>query len=78
MLIRLFTIGFCVAAAAVTLYRATQCTEGNDVQLYEMALGGHQWPGGYRGGYMGAGGDTPVQSISATQLMLEFFSQHTR
>ncbi|MBV6395456.1 MAG: hypothetical protein HFACDABA_01032 [Anaerolineales bacterium] len=51
------------------------CPGGINVELYTILGGGHAWPGG-RGGWPGA--DEPTQSISASQLIWEFFAVHPK
>ena len=50
-------------------------TNGAEVILYTLKGVGHVWPGGPR---LYRFGDDPVQNISATDLMWEFFSQHPK
>lgn len=53
----------------------TMCDEIADVALYVTLDGGHSWPGGNS---LGFGGDPPAHSISANDLMWEFFLAHPR
>jgi polyhydroxybutyrate depolymerase len=46
---------------------------GTAVVLYTIVGGKHAWPGG-KAGWLG--GDTPIQEISATNLMWDFFASH--
>jgi polyhydroxybutyrate depolymerase len=46
------------------------CPDGSGVTLYTITGGGHAWPGGVRGR---DGADRPTDTISATELMWEFF-----
>lgn len=50
------------------------CSDGTTVQLYTIVGGGHTWPGA-----LDIAGLGPVtHEISATALLLAFFSQHAR
>jgi polyhydroxybutyrate depolymerase len=49
------------------------CMDSTAVELYTVIGGGHAWPGG-RTGYPDA--DPPTDSISASQLIWEFFAAH--
>ena len=51
------------------------CTGSTSVELYTILGGGHAWPGG-AGGWPGS--DQPTQSISASQLIWEFFAAHPK
>jgi len=51
------------------------CPGNVNVELYAIIGGGHAWPGG-RGGWPGA--DQPTQSISASQLIWDFFAVHPK
>lgn len=51
------------------------CAGNVNVELYTIIGGGHAWPGG-RGGWPGA--DEPTRSISASQLIWEFFTAHPK
>lgn len=51
------------------------CANSASVELYTIIGGGHAWPGG-RGGWPGA--DEPTQTISASQLIWEFFAAHPK
>ncbi len=53
----------------------TGCTGSTSVELYTILDGGHAWPGG-AGGW--AGSDQPTQTISASQLIWEFFAAHPK
>ena len=53
----------------------TGCAGSTAVELYTVIGGGHSWPGG-QGGWPGA--DQPTQTISATQLIWEFFTAHPK
>ncbi len=52
------------------------CAGGTSVELYKIIGGGHAWPG--NSGPSRAGGDAPTQTISATQLIWEFFAAHPK
>lgn len=52
------------------------CADGTAVELYTIIGGGHAWPGNTSPGRPGA--DQPTQSISATQLIWEFFAAHPK
>ena len=61
-------------APDVVLETYTGCDEGADVQLYVIEGGGHTWPGADRQiRILGA----TTQSIDASELIWEFFAQHT-
>lgn len=53
----------------------TGCKNSSSVELYTIINGGHAWPGG-QGGWPGS--DKPTQSISASQLIWEFFATHPK
>ena len=53
------------------------CRGDSAVVLYLTTGGGHSWPGG-REGILYGNVDSPVQDISATDLMWEFFKNHTK
>jgi polyhydroxybutyrate depolymerase len=51
--------------------------EGNaSVELYTILGGKHAWPGSTSPGWVG--GDEPTQTISATNLIWEFFAAHPK
>lgn len=52
------------------------CGNSSSVELYTITGGKHAWPGSAGPGW--AGGDEPSQSISATQLMWDFFAAHPK
>lgn len=52
------------------------CADSSSVELYTIIGGKHAWPGSPRPGW--AGGDAPTQSISASNLMWEFFAAHPK
>ncbi len=52
------------------------CTDGTTIELYTIFGGKHAWPGS--AGPAGPGGDQPVQSISATTLIWDFFAAHPK
>jgi polyhydroxybutyrate depolymerase len=49
------------------------CREGADVVLYTIEGGGHTWPGGPDFPFLGA----TTRSVSASEVMLEFFLGHS-
>jgi polyhydroxybutyrate depolymerase len=51
------------------------CAESASVELYTIIGGGHSWPGGEQGW---PGSDKPTQTISASQLIWEFFEKHPK
>ncbi len=51
------------------------CTGSTSVELYTVNGGGHAWPGG-KTGWPDA--DQPTQTISASQLIWEFFAAHPK
>lgn len=53
----------------------TGCTASTSVELYTINGGGHAWPGGEAGR---VDADPPTQSISASQLIWEFFAAHPK
>ena len=53
----------------------TGCAGSTSVELYTILGGGHSWPGG-AGGWPGS--DQPTQTISASQLIWEFFAAHPK
>lgn len=52
------------------------CESGRPVELYTIFGGQHAWPGSDGPGWIG--GDEPSQSISATQLIWEFFKANPK
>lgn len=52
------------------------CAQDATVELYTITDGGHAWPGGNPSRRPGA--DEPTTEISATAVMWDFFTQHTR
>ncbi len=52
------------------------CSQNTAVELYEIAGGGHAWPGSDSQAW--PGGDEPTQTISATQLLWDFFAAHPK
>jgi len=52
------------------------CAGGTAVELYKIVGGGHAWPGS--SGPAWPGGDAPTESISATELIWEFFASHPK
>jgi polyhydroxybutyrate depolymerase len=53
----------------------TSCTASASVELYTIIDGGHAWPGGVAGR---TDADQPTQTVSASQLIWEFFSAHPK
>ena len=53
----------------------TSCAGSTAVELYTITGGGHAWPGG-RGGWPGS--DEPTHTISATELIWQFFAAHPK
>jgi polyhydroxybutyrate depolymerase len=53
----------------------TGCASATSVELYTIIGGGHAWPGG-QGGW--AGSDQPTSTISASELIWQFFAAHPR
>lgn len=60
----------------VTITRYESCAGGARVVLYALEGGGHSWPGGRSSGRGGA--DEPDPNVHATDLMWDFFKQHSR
>lgn len=58
----------------VRLTSYPKCTAGTTVALYTIVGGGHTWPGSIDEAYLG----TTTHEINATDLILTFFSRHTR
>jgi polyhydroxybutyrate depolymerase len=54
----------------------SKCSDGIAIELYTIIGGKHAWPGS--GGPAWDGGDQPTQTISATDLIWEFFSSHPK
>ena len=54
--------------------RWSDCDDGSEVVVYLTSDGGHSWPGGNPGT---PGADPPSSAISASDMMWEFFAQHT-
>jgi polyhydroxybutyrate depolymerase len=52
-----------------------ECVESTTIELYTIIDGGHAWPGG-RSGWPGS--DKPAQTISASQLVWDFFAAHPK
>lgn len=52
------------------------CVGFSSVELYTIVGGKHAWPGSQGPGWVG--GDEPNQTISATQLLWEFFASHPK
>ncbi len=53
----------------------SDCAASTAVELYTIIDGGHSWPGG-QGGWIGS--DQPTQTISASELIWEFFDAHPK
>lgn len=53
----------------------TGCSASTSVELYTINGGGHAWPDGEAGR---VDADPPTQSISASQLIWEFFAAHPK
>ena len=54
----------------------SNCKQGTAIELYTILGGKHAWPGS--SGPAWPGGDEPTPSISATQLILDFFTAHPK
>jgi polyhydroxybutyrate depolymerase len=54
----------------------SNCANGTAVELYTINGGGHAWPGG--NGPASPTGDKPTQTISATNLIWNFFVAHPK
>ncbi len=54
----------------------SNCANGTAIELYNIVDGGHAWPGG--NGPAWPGGDQPTHTISATDLMWNFFAAHPK
>lgn len=54
----------------------SDCANGTAVELYTIVDGKHAWPGS--DGPAWPGGDQPTQTISATELIWEFFAAHPK
>lgn len=63
------------AVSADTTREARTCADGTGVTLYTIEGGGHAWPGGTAGR---PAADRPTTTISATELMWQFFQEHPR
>ncbi len=53
-----------------------ECARGSAIHLYTIVGGRHAWPGS--DGPAWPGGDQPTQTISATEIMWEFFAAHPK
>lgn len=51
------------------------CSSGLGVEFYGVKDNGHAWPGGERGSRLG---DQPSQSLDATRVIWNFFSNHPK
>jgi polyhydroxybutyrate depolymerase len=56
----------------ISVVSYADCSEGAEVVLYTVRGAGHTWPGGFHLPFLGGTTD----SISASELMLEFFRGH--
>lgn len=54
----------------------TGCASGSAVELYTIVGGGHAWHGADGPAWLG--GDQPTMTISASQLIWEFFAAHPK
>lgn len=54
----------------------SNCADGTAIELYTILGGKHAWPGS--DGPAWPGGDPPTQTISATQLIWDFFVSHPK
>jgi len=54
----------------------SSCANGTAIELYTIIDGKHAWPGS--DGPAWRGGDQPTQTISATQLIWDFFVTHPK
>jgi polyhydroxybutyrate depolymerase len=54
----------------------SDCANGTSVELYTIVGGKHAWPGS--DGPAWSGGDEPTHTISATELIWEFFVKHPK
>jgi polyhydroxybutyrate depolymerase len=61
--------------AKYTLRQWTGCSNNVTIQYYLTKDGGHAWPGGLPGSWMG---DTPSTAINANDLLWTFFQQYER
>jgi polyhydroxybutyrate depolymerase len=52
-----------------------ECKDSTAVELFTVINGGHSWPGGETGRPRA---DQPTQSISATELIWDFFEAHPK
>lgn len=50
--------------------------DGTEVVVVTVTGGGHAWPGGTRGRWLG--GDAPTREVDASVLIWEFFRRHAR
>ncbi|HUH97315.1 MAG TPA: PHB depolymerase family esterase [Anaerolineales bacterium] len=72
----------CPTASQTTTFADIQhdtysnCAKGTAVELYTIIGGGHAWPGGT--GPAWPGGDQPTHTISATDLIWDFFAAHPK
>lgn len=54
------------------------CPQAGAVEFYVIGDGGHTWPGSTPGPYSAALAGKTTSTVDATQLIWEFFQQHTR
>ena len=54
----------------------SDCADGTSVELYTIIGGKHAWPGGNGPAWLR--GDQPTQTISATEIIWEFFVAHPK
>lgn len=59
----------------VTFYRWNDCEGSAEIHFYQIARGGHTWPGGPVGSESSQAGITN-QDIGASELIWAFFSRH--
>ncbi|RYZ83918.1 MAG: hypothetical protein EOO68_32315 [Moraxellaceae bacterium] len=59
--------------AKFTLRQWSGCSNNVTIQYYLTKDGGHAWPGGLPGSWMG---DTPSAAINANDLLWNFFQQY--
>ncbi|MDD5032668.1 MAG: PHB depolymerase family esterase [Candidatus Pacebacteria bacterium] len=51
------------------------CDENSGVVFYDVKNGGHSWPGGGKAWFLG---EDPLQAISASEIIWEFFENHPK
>ena len=62
---------------SVTKYSYTGCTEGRNVEYYQVKGMGHSWPPATRSNAQSPGGPSS-QNINATDIIWDFFASHTK